>query len=61
MFDRGLISIDDDYSVLVAEAKLPDAAKKMIREERALILPERSDLRPHKSYLKFHRDNVFKG
>jgi putative restriction endonuclease len=61
MFDRGLISIDDDYSVLVAEAKLPDAAKKMIREERKLILPERPDLRPHKSYLKFHRDNVFKG
>lgn len=61
MFDRGLISIDDDYSVLVADNKLPDAAKQMIRPDRKLILPKRADLRPHQSYLKFHRDNVFKG
>ena len=61
MFDRGLISIDDDYSILVAEQKLPDAAKRLIREERRLILPEREDIRPHRSYLKHHRENVFKG
>ncbi|MDZ4761821.1 MAG: HNH endonuclease [Alphaproteobacteria bacterium] len=61
MFDRGLISIDDDYSVLVAEDRLPDAAKRLIREERKLILPEREDIRPHRNYLKFHREKVFKG
>jgi putative restriction endonuclease len=61
MFDRGLISIGDDYSILVAEDRLPDAAKKLIREDRKLILPDRDDTRPHKSYLKFHRDTVFKG
>lgn len=61
MFDRGLISIDDDYSILVAEDRLPDAAKKMIRAERSLILPERHDVRPHKSYLRYHRENRFKG
>lgn len=61
MFDRGLISIDDDYSILIAEDRLPDAAKRLIREERRLILPGREDLRPHNTYLKFHRDNVFKG
>lgn len=61
MFDRGLISIDDDYSILVADERLPDAAKKLIREDRKLILPDRADVRPHKSYLKFHRDTVFKG
>jgi putative restriction endonuclease len=61
MFDRGLISIDDDYAILIVEEKLPPAAKRMIREERTLLLPDRDDLKPHKSYLKFHRDNVFKG
>ncbi len=61
MFDRGLISIDDDYSILVAEDRLPDAAKRMIHENRKLILPERDDVRPHKTYLKFHREAVFKG
>lgn len=61
MFDRGLISIDDDYSILVAEARLPDAAKRLIRDDRRLLLPAREDFRPHKSYLKFHREKVFKG
>lgn len=61
MFDRGLISIDDDYTVLVAERQLPDPAKRMLREDRKLILPKRDDLRPHRSYLKYHRDHVFKG
>lgn len=61
MFDRGLISIDDDYSVLVAEEKLPEVAKQLLRPERKLILPEREDVRPHRTYLKYHRENVFKG
>lgn len=61
MFDRGLISIDDDYTVLLAEDRLPDAAKQLVRPERKLLLPDREDIRPHKSHLKFHRDHVFKG
>jgi putative restriction endonuclease len=61
MFDRGLISIDDDYTVLLAEDRLPDAAKHLVRSERKLLLPNRDDIRPHKSHLKFHRDHVFKG
>ena len=61
MFDRGLISIDDDYSVLVAEERLPDAAKQLFRPNRKLLLPEREDIRPHRTYLQYHRDNVFKG
>jgi putative restriction endonuclease len=61
MFDRGLISVDDDYTVLLAEDRLPDAAKQLIRPERTLKLPERQDIRPHRTHLKFHRDNVFKG
>ena len=61
MFDRGLISFDDDYSILVARGRLPDAAEKLIREERKLLLPAREDLRPHRVYLKHHRERVFKG
>jgi putative restriction endonuclease len=61
MFDRGLISIDDDYTVLIADGKLPDAAMKLLQPHRKLMLPEREDLRPHRTYLKFHRERVFKG
>ncbi len=61
MFDRGLISIADDYSILVADKFLPDDAKRLIRPDRKLMLPERRDVRPHASYLQYHREKVFKG
>lgn len=61
MFDRGLISFDDDYSILVAKDRLPDAAVRLIREERKLILPQRLDALPNQSHLRFHRENIFKG
>ncbi len=61
MFDRGLISLGDDYSILVAENQVPDAALRLIRPERKIIVPEREETRPHNNYLRFHRENVFKG
>ena len=61
MFDRGLISFDDDHAILVAKDRLPDTALRLIRDERRLILPERSDALPHPAMLRFHREHVFKG
>ncbi len=61
MFDRGLVSIDDDFSILIAKDRLPDAAIRLLNENHRLILPLREDMRPHKHYLGFHRDNIFKG
>lgn len=39
MFDRGLVSIDEDYSILVARGRLPDTVARMLRNE--LLLPVR--------------------
>jgi putative restriction endonuclease len=61
MFDRGLISFDDDHAIIVAKDRLPDTALRLIRDERRLILPERSDALPHPAMLRFHREHVFKG
>lgn len=61
MFDRGLVSVDDDFSVLVAANRLPEAVTRLIREDRRLALPERADLRPHPAHLHYHRQNIFKG
>jgi putative restriction endonuclease len=61
MFDRGLISIDDDHSILIAKDRLPDAALRLIRDERRIMAPDRFDAIPNKSMLKYHRDNIFKG
>ncbi|MFC7332422.1 HNH endonuclease [Rhodocista pekingensis] len=61
MFDRGLISAADDHSLLVAERHVPDSARRLFLPTGRLLLPERSDLRPHPQFLKWHRENVFKG
>lgn len=61
MFDRGLVSVDDDFSILVAKDRLPDTALRLLNENHRLILPQRADLRPHRHYLGYHRENIFKG
>ncbi len=61
MFDRGLVSVDDDFSILIAKSRLPDTALRLLNEDGRLILPQRTDLRPHRHYLGYHRGNIFKG
>jgi putative restriction endonuclease len=60
MFDRGLISIDDDFRILRANG-MPDDVARLIRPEATLLLPSDEALRPHPSFLRFHREQVFKG
>lgn len=61
MFDRGLVSIDDDYSILVAKDRLPVAVTRLFREDGKIAAPERFDISPHPIHLRFHRENIFKG
>lgn len=61
MFDRGLVSIDDDYSILTAPGRVPDTVERLIRPEGRIALPSRSELFPHPHFLKYHRECVFKG
>jgi len=61
MFDRGLISIDDDYTVLTAGKSVPDTVLRLLNPERRLRLPPRPEDRPHPQFLRYHRDVVFKG
>jgi putative restriction endonuclease len=60
MFDRGLISIGEDFRVLRASG-VPDDVAGLIRPEARLLLPDDETLRPHPSFLRFHRERVFKG
>lgn len=60
LFDRGLISIDDNFKVLLSPAGLPDDLERLIPKHRTLTLPPRPELRPHPTYLGWHRDYRFK-
>ncbi len=55
MFDRGIVSISDDYRILVNEKKAPTSALKLLTSERRLILPKAAEARPHPTYLLHHR------
>ncbi|MCC2102918.1 MAG: HNH endonuclease [Hyphomicrobiales bacterium] len=61
MFDRGLLSIDDNYDILVASSRVPDTALRLLSNDRKLLLPARPELRPAPTFLNFHRCHVFKG
>lgn len=61
MFDRGLISVDDDYSILLAKDKVPDTVDRLVNADRYIRLPTIQETRPHPQFMRFHRENVFKG
>lgn len=61
MFDRGLISVDDDYTLLLKPATIPERARRLINPERRLRLPAQPRDYPHRRFLQFHRRHVFRG
>jgi putative restriction endonuclease len=61
MFDRGLVSIGDDYKILVAENHVPEDAVRLLNQNGMINLPKDSSLYPNAHFLKFHRDEIFKG
>ncbi len=61
MFDRGLISIDDEFQILSARQGLPEDAARLFLPSGQLRIPNDSAIRPHPQFLRWHRENVFKG
>lgn len=61
MFDRGLVGISDDLTILVSRhTNDPDAVKSMINFSGRLLAPERLADRPRTEFLTWHRENSFK-
>lgn len=62
MFDRGLVSVDVDGSILLARGSIADeVADRLLTPDRRLILPRDPANHPHPSYLEWHRRERFKG
>ncbi|MDQ2694945.1 MAG: HNH endonuclease [Pseudomonadota bacterium] len=61
MFDRGLVSVDDDYKILTVNSGIPEAMLRLLRSEGHLHLPKARELWPHPQFLHYHRNHVFKG
>jgi putative restriction endonuclease len=63
MFDRGLISIGEppDYPILISSRGLGDNVMRLFNPDWRLRHPKEQRFWPAPQYLRFHRDNVFKG
>lgn len=60
MFDRGLIGVDDDFRLIVAEERVPDQALSYLNSDGRMKIPSDPTLRPHSTYLRYHREHILK-
>lgn len=61
MFDRGLVGLADDLSILVSrQSNDLDAVTAMINSSGKLLAPERAANRPRTKFVNWHRENCFK-
>jgi putative restriction endonuclease len=57
LFDRHLISIDEDYRLLVSHNRVPSELRSIFRpEHEGLHWPKDPALRPHQTFLAYHRE-----
>lgn len=60
MFDRGLLSVAEDMTILVSRNKVPsDVVDRLVAPDGKLHLPRNRQDWPHPNNLRWHRENVF--
>jgi putative restriction endonuclease len=59
LFDRGLVSIGEDYRILVSSHGLPDDLGRLLPSDGRLRVPERPEHLPHPAYSRWHREHRF--
>lgn len=61
MFDRGLISLSDDYDIMISrQVNDRSSAEAIINPTGKALVPPNVAVRPHPSFLEWHRDHCFK-
>lgn len=61
MFDRGMIGLSDDLEILVSrQVNDADRVWSMMAPDRKAVVPPQPNLRPHPTFLQWHRENCFK-
>lgn len=61
MFDRGLVSLSDELTVLVSrQSNDIETIRSMINDSGKLLVPERLANKPRPEYITWHRENCFK-
>lgn len=61
MFDRGLLTLTDDYKIVIAEQLMSNDTRRLLKPNHRIHLPDDAKMRPHPQFLSYHRENIFKG
>jgi Predicted restriction endonuclease len=61
LFDEGLLSVDDDRTILKAKKFIPPEIDQLINSDGLVAQPKDPAHWPHPSFLAYHRDNIFVG
>jgi putative restriction endonuclease len=62
MFDRGLLAVADNSEILLSNhINDVDGVRKILREDCRAQFPENERDRPDPAFLRWHRENCFKG
>lgn len=62
MFDRGLLSVADDATLLLSNhINDVDGVRKILNGSGRALFPDNARDRPDPAFMKWHRDNCFKG
>jgi len=61
MFDRGLVGLADDLTILVSrQSNDIEAVESMINSSSKILVPDRLANRPRAEFVTWHRENCFK-
>lgn len=61
MFDRGLIGLDDDMTIMVSrQVNDPDGVRAIINPTGHALLPQHMADQPHPQFVRWHREHCFK-
>ncbi|MCH8069555.1 MAG: HNH endonuclease [Candidatus Marinimicrobia bacterium] len=61
LFDRGMISLNNDYEIMVASKKAIEQVKQLVVPGKRIQLPNEMRFAPHTQFLEYHRENIYKG
>jgi putative restriction endonuclease len=59
LFDRGLITLDDDYRLVVAEREIPSEMMRLLSPGQPVRVPGSREQQPHPGFIHWHRKNRF--
>lgn len=61
LFDRGLMTFEDDFSIRLVRNAVPEQVASLVNPSGQLIVPDVEQMRPSPTFLRYHRERVFKG